>query len=151
MKHFTFLKSTNSKLICWLFIFSVFTVLLLTNKSKGGYYQPFFDFYFLCSKEQKLWGLLWHKLMSFKFFKKWRIKNQIFDWISWGQEWRKGRGELQCIFCVCDENLSLTPQLFHFEINVGFEISKEKFGKDFFDRRFELIFQRLSYAPNKYL
>ncbi len=53
------------------------------------------------------------------------------------------RDALQCIFCVCKANLSLTPLLFNFVIHTGVTIAKNEFEKDNFFRGMELIFQRL--------
>ncbi len=43
---------------------------------------------------------------------------------------RSMRDALQCIFCVCEANLLLTPRFFHFGINTGVEFLKIQFEKD---------------------
>ncbi len=46
----------------------------------------------------------------------------------------------QYTFCVCKANLFLSPQFFHFGINIGFVIPKEECRKDELHRGIKFIF-----------
>ncbi len=76
------------------------------------------------------------------FCQKWKKEKK---WILSGNK-RVTRGRemwfaLQCTFCVCEINLFLTNQFFHFGINNGFVIPKEEFWKNNLCRGIKYIFQ----------